>query len=159
MQGSYVSRINKIIMRIISGLLIGTGIITIIITVFYATKMSSYQMKSMTSDYSLQVDEQFNDKLVQLNSLVRMMETEQIKGDAATLKYVDTIVEANDSLSAVYVAYADKHLVMSGGWQPPEDFDFRDRDWYTGTMDTDDFFVSDPYIDVQSGQYCIFPNV
>ncbi len=155
MQGSYVSRINKIIMRIISGLLIGTGIITIIITVFYATKMSSYQMKSMTSDYSLQVDEQFNDKLVQLNSLVRMMETEQIKGDAATLKYVDTIVEANDSLSAVYVAYADKHLVMSGGWQPPEDFDFRDRDWYTGTMDTDDFFVSDPYIDEQSGQYCI----
>ena len=97
MQGSYVSRINKIIMRIISGLLIGTGIITIIITVFYATKMSSYQMKSMTSDYSLQVDEQFNDKLVQLNSLVRMMETEQIRGDAATLKYVDTIVEANDS--------------------------------------------------------------
>ncbi len=155
MQGSYVSRINKIIMRIISGLLIGTGIITIIITVFYATKMSSYQMKSMTSDYSLQVDEQFNDKLVQLNSLVRMMETEQIRGDAATLKYVDTIVEANDSLSAVYVAYADKHLVMSGGWQPPEDFDFRDRDWYTGTMNTDDFFVSDPYIDVQSGQYCI----
>ena len=155
MQGSYVSRINKIIMRIISGLLIGTGIITIIITVFYATKMSSYQMKSMTSDYSLQMDEQFSDKLVQLNSLVRMMETEQIKGDAATLKYVDTIVDANDSLSAVYVAYADKHLVMSGGWQPPEDFDFRDRDWYTGTMDTDDFFVSDPYIDVQSGQYCI----
>ena len=155
MQGSYVSRINKIIMRIISGLLIGAGIITIIITVFYATKMSSYQMKSMTSDYSLQVDEQFNDKLVQLNGLVRMMETEQIKGDTATLKYVDTIVEANDSLSAVYVAYADKHLVMSGGWQPPEDFDFRDRDWYTGTMDTDDFFVSDPYIDEQSGQYCI----
>ena len=106
MQGSYVSRINKIIMRIISGLLIGAGIITIIITVFYATKMSSYQMKSMTSDYSLQVDEQFNDKLVQLNGLVRMMETEQIKGDTATLKYVDTIVEANDSLSAVYVAYA-----------------------------------------------------
>ena len=58
-------------------------------------------MKSVTSDYSLQVDEQFNDKLVQLNGLVRMMETEQIKGDAATLKYVDTIVEANDSLSAV----------------------------------------------------------
>ena len=86
MQGSYVSRINKIIMRIISGLLIGAGIITIIITVFYATKMSSYQMKSVTSDYSLQVDEQFNDKLVQLNGLVRMMETEQIKGDAATLK-------------------------------------------------------------------------
>ena len=49
MQGSYVSRINKIIMRIISGLLIGTGIITIIITVFYATKMSSYQMKSMNN--------------------------------------------------------------------------------------------------------------
>ena len=55
MQGSYVSRINKIIMRIISGLLIGAGIITIIITVFYATRMSSYQMKSVTSDYSLQV--------------------------------------------------------------------------------------------------------
>ena len=155
MQGSYVGRINKIIMRIISWLLIGAGIITIIITVFYATQKSSYQMKYMTTDYSLQVDKQFNDKLVQLKSLVRMMETDQIKGDAATLKYVDTLVEANDSLSAAYVAYADKHLVMSGGWQAPEDFDFRDRDWYVGTVDTDDIFVSDPYVDEQSGEYCI----
>jgi methyl-accepting chemotaxis protein len=54
------------------------------------------------------------------------------------------------------VAYDDEELVMSGGWQPPEDFDHRTRDWYTGAKTIDDgVYVSEPYLDEQSGGYCI----
>lgn len=155
MQGSYVNRINKIIMRIISWLLLGLGVITIVITLFYATQIGNYSMKENNTNYATEVDRQFSDKQVQLNSLVKMMETEQVRGYNSTLQYVDTVVEANTNLSAVYVAYSNKDLVMSGGWQPPEDFDFRDRSWYTGAKDIEDMYVSTPYIDEQSGQYCI----
>lgn len=155
MQGSYISRISKVIMKIITLLMIGLGVGTIVITLIFATQLSQYRMKSSVLEYSSQVNEQFNQNISQLESLVVMMENGQIKGNANTLSYVDTIVAANDSLSAVYVAYDDKKLIMSGGWQPPEDFDHRTRDWYSGSKELDGVYISEPYLDEQSGQYCI----
>ncbi|MGN0154998.1 MAG: methyl-accepting chemotaxis protein [Lachnospiraceae bacterium] len=155
MQGSYVNRISKIIMKMVSLLLLGLGLAAIIITIGYSTEVSKYRMKATVLEYTSEVNEQFNKDISQLNSLVLMMESGQIRGNRDTLEYVDTIVAANDSFSAVYVAYDDKNLVMSGGWQPPEDFDHRTREWYTGAKELEGVYVSEPYLDEQSGGYCI----
>lgn len=156
MQGSYVNRISKIIMKLVSLILLGLGIGTIVITSFYSTQVSNFRMKSSVLEYAGEVNGSFNMTISQLDSLVLMMESGQIKGDKDTLAYVDTIVEANDDFSAVYVAYDDKKLIMSGGWQPPEDFDHRTREWYTGAKDLEEgIYVSEPYLDEQSGGYCI----
>ncbi|MCM1158556.1 MAG: methyl-accepting chemotaxis protein [Bacteroidales bacterium] len=156
MQGSYVNRISKIIMKLITLLLVALGIGTIIITMVYSTKMSNYRMRAKVLEYADEVNADFDASISQLGSLALVMENEQISGYEDTLAYVDSIVAVNENFSAVYVAYDDKNLIMSGGWQPPEDFDHRTRDWYTGAKDlTEGVYISEPYLDEQSGGYCI----
>ncbi len=156
MQGSYISRISKVIMKLVTLVLICMGVGTIVITLIYSTQLSQYRMKANVLEYSAQVNEKFSQNVSQLENLVVMMENKQIQGRAATLAYVDTIVSSNDSLSAVYVAYDNKELVMSGGWVPPADFDHRTREWYLDSKDLEEgVYVSEPYLDEQSGGYCI----
>lgn len=156
MQGTYVNRISRIIMKLVTLILVGLGIGMMIIMSVYSTQVSNFRMKAKVVEYADDVNEGFSSNIVQLNSLVLVMENEQITGDEDTLAYVDTIVAADDSFSAAYVAYDDKKLVMSGGWQPPEDFDHRTRAWYTGAKDLEEgVYVSEPYLDEQSGGYCI----
>lgn len=155
MQGAYVNRISKVIMQMIRFVLILVGVIAILITIVLSRKMSTYQIELQVTDYANQVDECFRENITQLENLALMVEKQQIEGYDSILAYVDTIVESHSSLSAVYVAYDDKTLVMSGGWQAPEDFDFRTREWYTSAKADENVYVSEPYLDEQSGGYCI----
>lgn len=83
--------------------------------------------------------------------------------DADYYAYVDAMVEQYDDVSAVYVCveqdgvvYADGIMTyMSGGWLPPEDFVVTKRSWYEGALETKDVYVSEPYVDEQSGGICI----
>ena len=45
---------------------------------------------------------------------------------------------------------------MSNGWEPGEDFQPETRPWYRATeRSADGFNISEPYLDAQSGTYCI----
>lgn len=155
MQGSYVNRISKIIMKMVTVLMIGLGVAMSVITAVYGVQLSRARMKANVLEYSGLVNEQFSQTISQLESMVVMMENQQLTGRAATLSYVDSVVAADESLSAAYVAYDNGNLVMSGGWEAPEGFDHRTRDWYVGAQATEDFYISEPYLDEQSGKYCI----
>lgn len=155
MQGSYINRISKIIMKMVTILMIGLGVATIVITAVYGVQLSRARMKANVLEYSGLVNEQFSQTISQLEGMVVMMENQQLTGKAATLAYVDSVVESGESLSAAYVAYDNGNLVMSGGWEAPEGFDHRTRAWYTGAKESEEFYISDPYLDEQSGQYCI----
>ncbi|MDE7254519.1 MAG: methyl-accepting chemotaxis protein [Acetatifactor sp.] len=77
--------------------------------------------------------------------------------------YVDALVEQFDDVSAVYVCvkqdgviYSDGIMTyMSGGWLPGEDFVVSERSWYKGAINSQDVYVSEPYVDEQSGNICI----
>ena len=155
MQTSYVNRISKVIMKMVTILMIGLGVATIGITAVYGVRLNKERMQSNVLRYSGLVNEQFTQTISQLESLVVMMENRQLSGQAATLAYVDTVVGSGECLSAAYVAYDNGYLIMSGGWEAPEGFDHRTRDWYIGAKEAEDFYVSEPYLDEQSGQYCI----
>lgn len=155
MQGSYINRISKIIMKMVTILMIGLGVATIIITVVYGVQLSRARMKASVLEYSGLVNEQFSQNVSKLESLVVMLENQQLAGKTATLAYVDTVAESDDNLSAVYIAYDNGNLVMSGGWESPEEFDYTTRDWYVGAKDSEEIYISEPYLDEQSGQYCI----
>ena len=156
MQGTYVSRINKVIMKVVTYLLLGLGIASIILTLGYSKQVSNYRIKSTVMGYADSVNETFAKSITQLDNLVLMVEQGQIVEKQDVLKYVDTIVADNANMSAVYVAYADKVLVMSGGWEPPADFDHRTRDWYISAVElSEGVYITEPYLDEQSGGYCV----
>lgn len=122
MQGSYISRISKIVMKLVTDLLIGLGFMVTIVAAVFTIRMSSYQLQADVEYYAGELNESFGNAIVQLETLALIVETEQIKGYDDTLAFVDAIVASNDAFSAVYVAYDNKDLVMSGGWLPPADF-------------------------------------
>lgn len=156
MQGSYINRITTVIMGIVRVLILAVGISAILITFVLARDLSTERLSSKAEHYATQVNEVLVHNISQIDDLVLMMEQKQVTGDEATLAYVDTIVAANESASAVYVAYEDKKLIMSGGWQPPADFDHRTREWYTAAKDMEEgAYVSEPYLDEQSGGFCV----
>lgn len=156
MQGTYVRRISKTIMKVVSFLLISLGVATIVLTLMFSRQVSNYRMKSSIMEYANSVNENFTKTITQLDSLGSMVESGQIAGRDEILEYVDTMVADNKNMSAAYVGYTDKTLIMSGGWIPPEDFDFRTREWYIKTIAlSEGVYISEPYLDEQSGGFCI----
>ncbi len=94
---------------------------------------------------------------------VRMIETIAAGIDSGTVterediqSFVDSMVEQDDQVSAVYSCYDENVTVMSGGWQPPADFIVTEREWYIKAQENPEaVYVSNPYVDVQSGGICI----
>lgn len=156
MQGSYVNRITKVVMKLVRFVMVTVGVGMCVIICYLSTMINTHKMEAEVTEYAGEVDSIFSNTITELGSLVMMVENGQVSGDEQTLSYVDTIADGNDSFSAVYVAYDDKKLIMSGGWQAPEDFDFRTREWYIGAKELEEgVYISEPYLDEQSGGYCI----
>ncbi len=61
-------------------------------------------------------------------------------------------------ISLCYLAnpYNEHPVIMSNGWEPGEDYRPESRPWYRATeRSAEGFSISAPYLDAQSGTYCI----
>ena len=61
-------------------------------------------------------------------------------------------------ISLCYMAnpYAAHPVIMSNGWEPGADYRPETRPWYRATvLAPDGFNISKPYLDAQSGNYCV----
>ena len=155
------SNVNKragmSIRRIIFGLCLLAGIIVLAIIISYTMKDNSKQVQL----YSSQIDNTMSEKIAFINTVATGASSGMVDSDYYA--YVDTLVEQYDDVSAVYVCveqddviYSDGIMTyMSGGWLPGEDFVVSERSWYTGAVDTQGVYVTEPYIDEQSGNICI----
>ncbi|NLY46479.1 MAG: methyl-accepting chemotaxis protein [Tissierella sp.] len=54
-----------------------------------------------------------------------------------------------------YIGFADKTLISGSGWIPDESYDLTTREWYQGAMATNDFYISEPYVDPMSEKVVI----
>lgn len=155
------SNVNKkvglSIRRIIFGLCLLAGVIVLAIIISYTIKDNSKQVQL----YSSQIDNTMSEKMAFINTVA----TGAASGmaDADYYAYVDAMVEQYDDVSAVYVCveqdgviYSDGIMTyMSGGWLPPDDFVVTERAWYAGAAKAQGVYVTEPYIDEQSGNICI----
>lgn len=155
------SNVNKraslSIRRIILGLCLLAGVTVLAIIISYTIKDNTKQVQL----YSLQVDNAMSEKLAFINTVATGVSSET--ADFDYYAYVDALAEQYDDVSAVYVCvkqdgvvYSDGIMTyMSGGWLPGEDFVVSDRSWYVGAVNTQEAYVSEPYVDEQSGNICI----
>ena len=65
MQTSYVNRISKVIMKMVTILMIGLGVATIGITAVYGVRLNKERMQSNVLRYSGLVNEQFTQTIYQ----------------------------------------------------------------------------------------------
>lgn len=60
--------------------------------------------------------------------------------------YLKKAMERNPG-NLYYIAFSDNYFVDAMGFVPPSAS--TERDWYIGAMKTDDFYISEPYVDAQ----------
>lgn len=92
-----------------------------------------------------------------IEATVTSIEANQIYDKQKTEKYVKSIKEANphSNITSVYVAKPDNSIMESSGWVPPADFDVRSREWFVNAIDSDEVYISEPYVDLITGQTVI----
>lgn len=74
------------------------------------------------------------------------------------VEWLDRIAKKYPSISVCYIAnpYKEKTVIMNNGWKPDADWKVEERDWYKKTEKSHSgMSVSAPYLDEQTGKYCI----
>ncbi|GEN26370.1 methyl-accepting chemotaxis protein [Halovibrio variabilis] len=63
---------------------------------------------------------------------------------------------ASGDFMATYIGYPDTgDTIFFNGWEPPSDFDPRERPWYLAATQAKDTIVTAPYVDAQSGDLVV----
>ncbi len=75
--------------------------------------------------------------------------------DSALQGYLATQANSRDGITEMYFGNANNTLISSSGWTPTEGYTVTSRDWYIGAINTDGIFVTEPYVDVMSGDATI----
>ncbi len=155
------SNVNKrahlSIRRIIGALCLFAGVAVLAIIITYTIRDNTKQVRL----YSSQIDNTMSEKVAFINTVAAGVSSGTARSDYYA--YVNTLVEQYDDVSAVYVCvkqsgviYSDGIMTyMSGGWVPDADFVVSDRLWYSGAAATQGVYVTEPYVDEQSGNICI----
>lgn len=109
--------------------------------------------------YDTQVTQWINRQDNILNMFVQSIEAQNgVWEDYDRLvAYLNDITEQYSEISCTYLAdpSLEQIVIMNNGWLPPEGFDITERDWYKMAIDNDDIAITEPYLDQQTGQYCV----
>ena len=146
---------SRLIRFIILGLCLFSGIIIVSIILGNTLSDNADNVKL----YTAQIDSNISEKMAFINTVANGANAAQND----YYGYVDSMVEQYDDVSAVYVCVEEDGVVykdgvmtyMSGGWLPPEDFVVTERAWYQGSYGKNEVYISEPYVDEQSGNICI----
>ena len=67
-----------------------------------------------------------------------------------------TLLDENDAVYDYYAGFEDGTVYAGSGWAPdPSEYDPRTRDWYINAVDNDGAYVSECYVDVDTGRVVI----
>lgn len=70
--------------------------------------------------------------------------------------YLATMIEENSAVFDYYVGLEDTSCIFGGGWEPePGEYDPTTRDWYQAAKAADGVYVSEGYIDAETGRIVI----
>ncbi len=155
MQGSYSKKIGKVFSRISVANTVFIAVVMLIFSAILSTNQCKLKLEYHALEYARLIDAKMALWDQTVTSIVDAADSGVITDADSVLTYVTTVAESNESFSAAYIAYEDKTIIMSGGWDAPDDFDPTQRDWYTGAASQDATYVTEPYTDEQTGQICI----
>ena len=149
-------KIERTVRSIIRHVLLIVFAESILISGALAIAYTLNKNQSNVTEYTLEIDEAMQKKVSMLEAIASGISSGTLVDQADVLAYVDAMVEMDDQISAVYSCYDENITVMSGGWQPPEDFVVTEREWYQKAQENpDEVYVSAPYVDLQSGGICV----
>lgn len=149
-------RIGRTFVKILRRALIIVCLESILIGSCFAVLYTLQNNRGSVTEYTEKIDRAMQSKVSMLEAIAYGVSSGTLNDREDIQDYVDSMVTIDDQVSAVYSCYDENITIMSGGWQPPEDFVVTERDWYKGAQaDPDNIYISDPYVDEQTGGICI----
>ena len=145
----------------ISLILVSTMIIVIIYTVNTTINGSLLNMEEELQIYSGKVEDWVLEQksvLDMFGSLV-VANPEILNDYDETMKYLEDITRYFPEMGLVFIANPDfSHghpMVATNNWEPGEGYVVEERPWYIGAMTSKDFFITEPFYDLRTGEYCV----
>jgi methyl-accepting chemotaxis protein len=152
LSGKIERTFNGIIRRVLVIVCVEAILIAGVLAILYALSQNQNEL----GKYTAQIDEAMQSKVSMLEAIAKGVDSGILTDSEDIRTYVDEMVLLDDQVSAIYSCYNENVTIMSGGWEPPEDFIVTEREWYQKAQENpDEVYISDPYVDEQSGGICI----
>ena len=149
--------------KVRNGIIISMLVSLLIVLAFCISISTNWGTSRMNREADT-YENQLNEWLTQQKSILYMF-TDMISSRPELMEDYDGAVHwLNDvsnnypDISLCYMAnpYAEHPVIMNNGWEPGEVYRPETRPWYRATeRAADGFSISAPYLDAQSGNYCI----
>lgn len=150
------SRIGATFIKSLRRALIIVCLESVLIGGFFAIMYTLRDNRSSAMEYTEEIDRAMQSKQSMIEAIASGISSGTLNDRTDIQNYVDSMVAMDDQISAVYSCYDENVTIMSGGWQPPEDFIVTEREWYKGAQaNPEAVYISAPYVDEQSGGICI----
>lgn len=150
------SRIGRTFVKALRRTLIIMCLESVLIGGFFAVVYTLKDNRSSVMEYTEEIDRAMQSKVSMLEAIAAGVSSGTLNDRDAVLDYVDAMVAMDDQVSAVYSCYDENITIMSGGWQPPDDFVVTEREWYKNAQaNPGEVYISSPYVDLQTGGICI----
>lgn len=152
----YCERIQQVVATMTSRVIAIVCIESLFISVMITITLFNQRTDTTSELYTKQIDSIMDSKANLIESIAAGISSSQFEDREQILAYVDSMEMLDEQVSAVYSCYNDNVTIMSGGWEPPADFVVTDRTWYKEAQNNPDkVYISDPYVDEQTGSICI----
>lgn len=150
---------HRIRIALVTVILIATGVFTCFFNTIEQGELSAIKIEKETQVYLNQVREWTITNKAILDVISDSISAQPGFADDydSAIAYLDSIVSNYDDISVAYICNPEwEHTVlMNNGWEPEENWHVEERQWYIDTLvSKDNFSVSAPYYDEQTGLYC-----
>ncbi|MDY2847959.1 MAG: cache domain-containing protein [Oscillospiraceae bacterium] len=150
---------HRIRIALVTVVLLATGVFTLVLNTMAYGELSSLKMNSETELYTDQVQEWALTNKTVLDVIAESIASQPGFTDdyGGAVEYLDSVVSDHDDISVAYICNPEwEHtVIMNNGWEPDDSWHVEERQWYVDTINSgDNFNVSAPYLDEQTGLYC-----
>ena len=140
---------SVILMVVLGGIAIG-----------FLLRLTNELQDTETSEVQQSVGTWYAERMAELRTIHDTIETYHMTSDPAfkPVEYLAYMLAQNEDkgIYDYYIGMEDKTCWFGGGWEPaPGEYDPTTRDWYKAAKTTDGIYVSEAYVDAETGRVVI----
>ena len=130
------------------------------IAIGFLLRLTNELQDTETSEVQQSVATWYAERMTELRTIHDTMETYHMTSDPTykPVDYLAYMLAQNESkgIYDYYVGMEDKTCYFGGGWEPaPGEYDPTTRDWYIEAKNSDGIYVSEAYVDAETGRVVI----
>lgn len=155
----YSELFTKIINKNISIVLLVVMVIALSGSAYFSIMAANNKITGEANEYNAKVEKWVLTQKNILNMFVDSLEAQKdmYQNYEETVAYLDSITQKYEDISCTYLSdpALPELVIMNNGWKPGPDFDVAGRSWYSEAIGNDEVYITAPYMDEQTGSYCI----